>query len=122
KAPLIAPSVFHYWWTDFYKHLWGDEYNQIDAPLKWPTRAQTVQLIKQESSLSWIDDITTTEQESLSDLISQSFTTALGKLQNEFGDNRSHWKWGCVNNTHIGHVEIGRASCREKWESGRVDG
>src|SRR5699024_7885213 len=93
-----------YWWTDFYKHLWGDEYNQIDAPLKWPTRAQTVQLIKQESSLSWIDDITTTEQESLSDLISQSFTTALGKLQNEFGDNRSHWKWGCVNNTHIGHV------------------
>src|SRR5699024_11669085 len=43
-------------------------------------------------------------QESLSDLISQSFTTALGKLQNEFGDNRSHWKWGCVNNTHIGHV------------------
>ena len=104
-ADLIAPSVFNAWWDAFFAALWGDEYGTTDLPLEWPSRDETVQLIKKnDSTLQWIDDVTTTKKETLSDLINRSFHTALENLINKQGSFSKNWKWGYVNGADINHV------------------
>ncbi len=104
KGSLIAPSLFDYWWDAFDDAIWKDEYSTTELPLEWPARDQTVQLVINDSSLKWIDDVSTPEKETLSDLVNRSFQEALQKLEEEFGPYGDDWKWGYVNNTNIDHV------------------
>lgn len=103
-AEQIAPSVFDAWWDRFYAALWGDEYGSTNLPLEWPTRDETVQLITNESTLKWIDDVRTPQQETLNDLANRSFNEAIDNLKNEYGAYSNSWKWGYVNSTNINHV------------------
>lgn len=100
----IAPSLFSYWWNAFYMALWGDEYSTTDLPMKWPASDETIQLVKNDSTLRWIDNVSTPDQETLTDLVNQSFSEALQNLADDFGPFGDNWKWGYVNNTNIRHV------------------
>ena len=104
KGEAIAPSLFAYWWDAFYEALWVDEYNSTDLPLEWPARDETVQLVKSDTSLKWIDDINTPQPETLSNLVNRSFYAAIEELENDFGPYGDDWKWGFVNDTDINHV------------------
>src|SRR5699024_9552800 len=104
RGDKIAPSLFAYWWDAFDDSIWEDEYASTDLPLEWPARDQTVQLLKNDSTLQWIDNIDTPKKETLEDLASLSFQQALQDLEKEFGAYGDNWKWGYVNNTNISHV------------------
>src|SRR5699024_2892089 len=104
KGDNIAPSLFAYWWDAFDDSIWEDEYASTDLPLEWPARDQTVQLLKNDSTLRWIDNINTPEKERLTDLASLSFQQTLQDLKEKFGAYGDNWKWGYVNNTNISHV------------------
>lgn len=100
----IAPSLFDYWWDAFDNAIWEDEYNSTDLPMEWPARDLTVQLIKNDATLKWIDDITTTQKETLGDLVNRSFHASLQHLEENYGPYGDDWKWGFVNNTDVNHV------------------
>ncbi|MBN2731320.1 MAG: penicillin acylase family protein [Balneolaceae bacterium] len=100
----IAPSLFAAWWDAFYSALWGDEYGTTDLPLEWPKRDETTQLIKNDSTLQWIDDVNTPQRETLKELVNRSFHGALQNLSEEYGPYGDSWKWGYVNDTDINHV------------------
>jgi len=104
KGEKIAPSIFHHWWDAFYNAVWNDEYGTTDLALQWPSRDQTVQIIKKDSTLQWIDDVTTPQKETLAHLVNRSFQTAIEKLSQDYGSFGDGWKWGYVNETDIGHV------------------
>jgi penicillin amidase len=104
KGEKIAPSIFHYWWDAFYDAVWNDEYGTTDLALQWPSRDQTVQIIKKDSTLQWIDDVSTPQEETLNELVNRSFQAAIDKLNQDYGSFGDGWKWGYVNNTDIGHV------------------
>ena len=104
KGDQIAPSLFHAWWDAFYESIWGDEYRSANFPLQWPARDQTVELIKQDTNLTWIDNIHTSEEETLTELVNTSFSDALQKLKQEYGSLGNSWKWGHVNKTTISHL------------------
>lgn len=104
EGDQIAPSLFNAWWDAFYNNLWGDEYRTTDLPLEWPKRDETIQLIKNDSTLQWIDDINTPSKETLDNIINRSFHTALQELAKDYGPYSNNWQWGYVNNTNINHV------------------
>lgn len=104
KGELLAPSIFDYWWDKLYGNIWYDEYNRADVALQWPGRDQTAQLVLQDSTLEWYNNVNTSEKETLTDLINQSFHQAIEKLNNEYGSYGEDWKWGYVNNIKIGHL------------------
>jgi penicillin amidase len=100
----IAPSLFDYWWEALDDAIWEDEYQSAGVPLQRPARDQTAQLIRSDSTLQWYNDISTEQQETLPDLINQSFHQAFGELQTSFDSYGLKWKWGYVNDTDIGHI------------------
>lgn len=104
EAEQIAPSVFDTWWDTFYTALWGDEYGTTHLPLEWPARDETVRLIKNNSTLQWLDDVHTPQQETLKDLANRSFDEAIHNLEDEYGSYGNSWRWGYVNDTDINHV------------------
>lgn len=104
EGNATAPSIFYYWWEALYKAIWDDEYGSADIPLQRPSRDQTVHLMRNKPNASWFDNINTSDAESLSDLINNSFATALKNLENDHGYDAQNWQWGNVNTTNIPHL------------------
>ncbi|SMO70390.1 penicillin acylase family protein [Fodinibius sediminis] len=101
---LSAPSLFHYWWEALDNAIWDDEYHAVSFPMERPARDQTAHLVLTDSTLSWYDNITTEESETLNMLINRSFHRAFRQLTKEFGPRGPRWKWGQVNNTNLNHL------------------
>lgn len=104
KGAEIAPSIFKYWWDALYREIWSDEFNSVEAGMSWPDRDQVAYLILNRPDLSWYDNITTDEKESLEVLINRAFYKAINNLEEEFGSMSDSWQWGYVNDTDINHL------------------
>jgi penicillin amidase len=104
EGERIAPSFFDHWWDAFDDDIWEDEYNTTELPLEWPARDQTVVFIKNNPKSKWIDDVSTPQKETLSDLVNRSFHSTIETLENDHGSFGDSWQWGYVSNTDIGHV------------------
>lgn len=103
KGQLVEPSIFYYWWQELYSAIWDNKYN-TEYPMRRPGRDKTLDLILHEPGSPLFNDISTNENETLSDLINQSFNDALSELRDRFGTDSENWKWGYVNRTDLNHT------------------
>lgn len=56
-----------------------------------------------EKSSGWIDDKSTTEKETLENIVIRSFKETVSDLTSEMGNNINDWRWGKMHTLTLGH-------------------
>lgn len=103
KGDRTEPSLFHAWWTELNRAIWDNKYDR-GFPMARPSRDRTVQLILEEPDSYLFNDISTEKQETLDDLILNSYRSAFTRLESRYGEDPAGWLWREVNRTPLEHV------------------
>ncbi len=103
SADYFAPAAFISWWRNIKKLLW-DEMRNEEIALNSPTDYQTIHLFKNGIPSSLIDNKTTANNETLSDIISMSYDSMRGDLQKWIENNGNSLNWGNYKSTSIIHL------------------
>lgn len=103
-ADLKQPGFFYYWWREFERSIFTDEYEAAGVNLRYPDRDRVVEVLKSESDFVLIDDIRTEKRETIRDLATASYKQAYKTMQVSFGELSDAWNWGYVMNNDIDHV------------------
>ncbi len=118
NANEIAPVYFEIWWNELRALLW-DEMSNPSIPMKQPSFYVTVQLLMNDSTSIFYDNISTNAQETRNELVLQSFhrvkDTLDAKSFTEVGepegtdekftnkDSKPH-DWGSYKATKVEHL------------------
>lgn len=105
RAGAVAPSIFEIWWEFLEQGIWGDQFAKAgDFPMRFPSHDRTVYLLNNEQESIWFDNTATPEQESMSQIVTASFLSALDSLRETYGPLGESWQWGHVKGTHVPHL------------------
>ncbi|MET3126036.1 penicillin amidase [Arcicella rosea] len=103
----IAPTIFETWSNLLYESIWKDEFAYDEnIPMKYPSLDKTIQLIKQEPTAKWFDNVNTKNKvETLEELASTSLTATLDSLTKwQKADMGDTWAWANYKSTDIKHL------------------
>lgn len=118
-AESIAASIYDALWEFYDKALWDDEFNEKEPVMLRPDNTRSLLLLKDSMEAKWFDDINSPEKESRSDIVHESFTSAIKYLERKFGDDIKTWQWGTVKGTFVGHLaRIPGMGTDELWIGG----
>ena len=73
-------------------------------PMRYPSRDRTVEMILKEPNARWYDNINTTPQETLPDLVNEAFKYSCDSLERRFGPINKDWRWSNVKQTNVPHL------------------
>jgi penicillin G amidase len=80
-----GPTIFAEWWQTLAKKIWLDNITRPDSfPIVYPQAATLLEALVRDTGFVFIDDINTTQVETLSELVTSSFlevTPKLGTMQ-----------------------------------------
>lgn len=117
-ADDAAPTIFNTWFAKLRGAIWQDEFPSDDKFL-WPNRTITSHILTSKLEGSrWIDDRSTPEKESLSDLLEKTFSESIQELQNQYGAIGRDWLWGNHQGAQINHILRLPAFSRKKFTGG----
>ncbi len=104
NADEIGASIFEIWQKDIGNKIWNDEFGDEKAPMRYPSRDRTVEMILHEPNAKWFDNVNTPQQETRDDILQAAFKFAVDSLQRKYGPINKDWKWGNVKHTHVPHL------------------
>ncbi|MCU0436843.1 MAG: penicillin acylase family protein [Raineya sp.] len=96
-------TCFEIWFSEFRIALWQDELGYIP---NYPNTDQTLRVLLKDTASRWIDDISTTNKETLKNLINNSFNKAIDKLKEKHKGSDENWFWGKHKGFHLDHLLI----------------
>ncbi len=102
-AKLSAPAIYENWWNNFRNLLW-DEFDSLQVQIIKPDDARTIQIIRQDSTNRFIDIQLSPGQESLQDLLQQSFSATAKDLKQWQEEKEKELTWGNFKNSSIMHL------------------
>lgn len=100
----IAATIFETWMPSLQGAIWNDEFGSETAPLKYPSRDQTLYLILNKPNEKWFDNVSTPQKETLNDIVLNSFKATLDTLIVHHGAMSPDWQWSKVKGTEIRHL------------------
>ncbi len=103
-ANSIGASIFNTWWQKFYEMTWGDEFENKNMLLNYPSIDRTEQLLIKEPNSKWFDDIRTPVRETGADIVLRSFIATTDELHHKYGNPGKKWQWGQVRKVYINHL------------------
>lgn len=103
-ADEIAASVFEIWTKRLAFNIWDDEFTMKGIPMRYPSRDRTVEMILKEPNARWYDNVNTTPQETLPDLVNEAFKYSCDSLERRFGPINKDWRWSNVKQTNVPHL------------------
>lgn len=104
NAKEIGASIFELWTKRLFYNIWDDEFTIASIPMRYPSRDRTVELILNDQSSAWFDNVKTPAKETLSDLVNESFKYACDSLERRYGPIGKRWEWANVKSTHVPHL------------------
>ncbi|WP_316765196.1 penicillin acylase family protein [Pedobacter frigiditerrae] len=104
ESKEVAPSIFDLWTKRLSFDIWDDEFTISDIPMRYPSRDRTIELIRNDPSSKWFDNIKTSKNEMLADLVNESFKFACDSLERKYGSIGKNWYWGKVKGTNVPHL------------------
>ncbi|PWJ44540.1 penicillin acylase family protein [Sediminitomix flava] len=99
---LLAPVYFEQWSHDLSEILW-DELVETNLPTRLPTDIVTFNLLRNNPEFELIDVKTTTEKETVNQLILKSFQSSVKKVK-EWKEQKDHKDWADFRNTDLQHL------------------
>lgn len=99
----IAPSVFEFFRNSFGSNLLADELGTLYSEVNGITRDYYIYRILREGPDEWVNNVTTTENETLDDIIRRSFHDCISGLEEQYGPETAKWQWGDIHKITIEH-------------------
>ena len=96
--------IFDKWVRKIADNTWSDELGEQSYNVEWPNYRVLAELLVNDFESKWFDNITTSEVETLEQIILKSFFSSyedLEKLLGAYGDN---WEWKNSRGTDINHL------------------
>lgn len=95
-------TVYQCWWDSLEAEIWKDELTKINPQAPWPEEQTTMELLKKDSALKFVDNINTAEKETLFDVV----TTALKKASADLAKKETEGKleWAKFKNPTVYHL------------------
>ncbi len=97
-----APAYYEIWWSKFNQLLW-DEFRIDTIPLRIPEAINTINFLDQED-FKFADVKNTPQQETLGEVIRQSFTYAIDSANSWREESGEDITWGNLKSTSILHL------------------
>jgi penicillin amidase len=98
-----APLIFEFISVNLGKNLLNDELGELSGQLPGVIKDYYIYRIFKTGPDSWVDDINTPEQETIDDIIMDSFREAVKTLTERLGPDVSLWKWGSIHKISLDH-------------------
>lgn len=95
-------TVYELLWNNFYKAVYDDEYVKAPEVILRPSENSLIEAIINDTAYKFIDDITTTQTETMSDIVTSSFKKASEQLKKL--DDRGRLDWEKYKSTQINHL------------------
>ncbi len=76
EAYETGPAIFTTWWDSLQTCIFGDEMGQSNLPMPSPNESTLVEALLKDTSYEFVDDITTTKKETLSEEVTKAFQKA----------------------------------------------
>jgi penicillin G amidase len=95
-------TIYQCWWDSLEVEIWKDELTKINPQAPWPEEQTTMELLKKDSALKFIDNINTAAKENLFDVV----TTALKKAAADLAKKETEGKleWAKFKNPTVYHL------------------
>ena len=84
-------TIYQTWWDTLEMEIWKDELSATDPISPMPDEQTTMELLKKDSALVYVDDRSTPAIESLADIVTRSFLKASKLLQVLDTDGKLEW-------------------------------
>lgn len=84
-------TVFTCWWDSLEVAIWKDELAQTKPVSPWPEKQTTMELLKKDSALKFIDNITTAEKETIFDVVTAALKKTSVALAKAETNGRLEW-------------------------------
>ena len=95
-------TVYQCWWDSLESSIWLDNLKQARPEAPMPDEQTTMELLKRDSLLRFIDDINTPQQETIFDIITLAFKKALPVLKAK--DQAGQLEWSKFKHPGIYHI------------------
>lgn len=95
-------TVFQCWWDSVESGIWSDELALATPQAPWPEEQTTMELLKRDTSLRFIDDIRTPEAETLMDIVTTALKNASPMLK--ANEEEGRLEWSTFKNPGIYHI------------------
>ena len=102
SAASRGQTVFDRWMDSLQVALWADNLGRGPAALPWPSEQTTVEYLLRDTAMPYVDDVTTSSRETLSDLVTTALQKAAASLRHDEGGGRL--AWGAWKNTSVYHL------------------
>ncbi len=104
----VGPTIFTLWWEHFSGLLWDEFASTPSKPMRIPNRDRTVQLVRNEPNSPWADIRSTNQKETLADICTRTFRSAIDTLTTKYGTMKPEtWAWATYKSTDIPHLSRG---------------
>lgn len=86
-----ATTIYQAWFDSLKNVVWDDEFSRIKGPKVFPDEQTLLEALLRDSSFKFIDDINTTEKETLNEQVTKAFRLAAKGLVEEEKKNALVW-------------------------------
>jgi penicillin amidase len=84
-------TVYKFWWESLQAEIWDDDLSKAIPALLRPEEQTTMELLKKDSALKYIDNINTTQVETLYDLVTTSLKKITAELVKKEAAGQLEW-------------------------------
>jgi penicillin amidase len=84
-------TIYQCWWDSTEAAIWKDDITKVTPQAPWPEEQTTMELLKKDSALLFIDDINTPEKETLFDIVTSALNKAATNLSEKEAAGKLEW-------------------------------
>ncbi len=107
-ANEVGATIFERWIKELRYTVFEDEFpmTNLKTPMVYPSRNRMWDMVVKEPTAKWFDNVSTkNKQETLQDVVKQSFKASIDSLTMKLGPmNAETWAWNKVKSTDINHL------------------
>lgn len=91
SANATAPTIYQAWFDSLEKQIWADELTSINKTFEWPEEQTLVENLKRDSAFVFVDNMNTSDTETLKQQVTAAFKVAAAGLAKEEAVNGLVW-------------------------------
>ncbi|HEX7904932.1 MAG TPA: penicillin acylase family protein [Chitinophagaceae bacterium] len=95
-------TIYQCWWDSLEVGIWKDELTKVNPPAPWPEEQTTMELLKKDSALKYIDNINTDKVETIFDVVTEALKRATVNLKEK--DAAGLLAWSKFKHPGIYHI------------------
>ena len=84
-------TVYQCWWDSLMAGIWKDELSKTNPLSPWPSEQTTMELLKKDSAMKFIDNINTPQKETLYDVVTMALKKASVDLAKDEAQGKLEW-------------------------------